>query len=161
MSVHGDIVSLLRIKHLREQRKAATLHEARTAERRATRARQEHEHMLAVHEAERPDKEQAAYRRLAAGPVSTQKLQAEVAQLSGLAAYSAVLRQQAGQAAQQEAACIAASHAAQIAQSAALRESTAADLLHTRLAAERYHADERQSEAQLEELAGRPRLRRS
>ncbi len=160
MTAHGDIARLLRIKHLREQHRTTALHGARAAERRAVQARQGREHALAAHEVERPQKEQAAYRRLAAGPVSTSALQTEIAQVSGLAAYSAVLREQVGQAVQQEAECVAASRAARAAHIAAMRESAAADLLHARLTAALHHSDECRNEAELEEFSGRRRTGR-
>jgi hypothetical protein len=155
--LQSDIASLLRIKRVREQRTVAAMHEARAAEHHAAQERQRLDHVAAMHEAERPLQEQAAYRRILTGNMPAHRMQAEAALLSGLVAYSAVLRQQVELAAQREADCAVTSHAALTAQAAAMRESAAVAAMHARLTADARASDERHGEAELEELAGRCR----
>lgn len=149
------IGQLLRVKRVREQRAAARLNTARTAERAADAAHADAQAALAAHETGRASTEAAIYRSLSGAAVPGLRVQLAGATLAGLQSRAAALGRIAETAAAAATACTQTMRTAQAAHAAALRERSGAEEMHAQLAALRDACVERQDEAELEETASR------
>jgi hypothetical protein len=147
----NDLAALLRIKRARAQRAAARLALAHDAARRAEQARHQAQSVALAHDAARPAREAQIYGKLLAAPVTAAAMRAETALLSGLAAFSAVLRDQAAAATQEKA--VADDHARRAARDngAAQRATEATKALQDRHARLNAVAEDRHAEWEQEE----------
>jgi hypothetical protein len=148
-----DLAALLRIKHARAQRAATHLAQARDAAQRAEHARQQAHDSAASHDAARPAREAQIYAKLLAAPVTTAMMQAEAALLSGMVAYSAVLRDQAEAASLAKTASDDQAQLAARAHGAAQRAAEATKAMREQWTSLQAAADERRAEIEVEDQA--------
>lgn len=150
-----DVTALQRIRQARAQGAEVALRQAQAAQHGAAVARAQAAQAAADFAATRGAQEAAIQRTLCAGPVPAHRLRQAAAQLSGIAAHAAVLRQHAQQATTQEIASDQAAAAAQRAHAAAVRAALGVELLSELLDATARKVAERDLETELDAIGGR------